>query len=83
MKNRWNYRNSEFSKVICFKSKIRETKANLMKNQLEAQSSQVWSQIDNLSEKLDSEVIQTTLENFEKSRFSADLTILINYRIEV
>ncbi len=75
-KNRWNYtENSEFSKSdFVLNPKIRETKANLMKNQLEASiQSEVWSQIDNLSEKLDSRSYTNDLgEILEKSRFSAD-----------
>ena len=75
-KNRWNYTESaEFSKSdFVLNPKIRETKANLMKNQLEASiQSEVWSQIDNLSEKLDSRSYTNDLgEILEKSRFSAD-----------
>ena len=75
-KNRWNYtENAEFSKSdFVLNPKIRETKANLMKNQLEASiQSEVWSQIDNLSEKLDSRSYTNDLgEILEKSRFSAD-----------
>jgi len=75
-KNRWNYTDSaEFSKSdFVLNPKIRETKANLMKNQLEASiQSEVWSQIDNLSEKLDSRSYTNDLgEILDKSRFSAD-----------
>ena len=75
-KNRWNYEESaEFSKSdFVLNPKIRETKANLMKNNLEASiQSEVWSQIDNLSEKLDSRSYTNDLgEILEKSRFSAD-----------
>ena len=75
-KNRWNYTESaEFSKSdFVLNPKIRETKANLMKNQLEDSiQSEVWSQIDNLSEKLDSRSYTNDLgEILEKSRFSAD-----------
>lgn len=75
-KNRWNYEESaEFSKSdFVLNPKIRETKANLMKNNLEASiQSEVWNQIDNLSEKLDSRSYTNDLgEILDKSRFSAD-----------
>ena len=75
-KNRWNYTESaEFSKSeFVLNPKTRETKANLMKNNLaDSIQSEVWSQIDNLSEKLDSKSYTNDLgEILDKSRFSAD-----------
>ena len=66
-KNRWNYtENSEFSKSdFVLNPKIRETKANLMKNQPEAQSSRgLGSNRQSSQKNLIVEVIQTILEKF-------------------
>ena len=75
-KNRWNYDESaEFSKSdFVLSPKIRETKANLMKNDLQASiQSNVWDEIDNLSVKLDSRSNTNDLgEILYKSRLDAD-----------
>ena len=75
-KSRWNYNESaDFSKSdFVLSPKIRETKANLMKNKEEASiQSNVWDGIDNLSEKLDSRSYTNDLgEILEKSRFNTD-----------
>ena len=75
-KSRWNYDESaEFSKSdFVLSPKIRETKANLMKNKQEASiQSNVWNGIDELSVKLDRSSHTNDLgEILNKSRFSSD-----------
>ena len=75
-KNRWNYEESaEFSKSdFVLSPKIRETKAGLMKNKLEACiQSKVWNEIEMLSLKLDSRSDTNDLgEILNKSRLNTD-----------
>ena len=75
-KNRWNYKESaEFSKSdFVLSPKIRETKAGLMKNKLEACiQSKVWNEIEMLSLKLDSRSDTNDLgEILNKSRLNTD-----------